>query len=227
MRRQATIGLVMLGGIAAGAAADVVNVDARAAIFDAGRAAPTLDGLLPPMLEIPDGADYVTLEQVTGLVRAHPVLQWAGPDGNSTTVNDTDINSYMGISGLVHPRTLPLVAVFLNEGEPENPAPARLDFYGIGSDFAELSPQMQQTYFVGDGLAFDGEGYVSQKFWIPEGATRIYLGLADAGYFTGDPTAYCDNEGSFSADVQFHVVPATGPLALLGLGGILTLRRRR
>jgi hypothetical protein len=226
MRIQATLGLVVLGGLAAGAAADVVNVDAGMAIFDAGRGAPTMDGFLPPMLVIPEGTDYVTFESVSGLVRAHPLLQWAGPDGNSTTLNDTDINSYQGISGLVHPRTLPLVAVFIGEGEPENPAPSRLDFYALGSDFLELSPVAKQTFFVGDGLAFDGEGFVSQKFWVPEGATRIALGLADAAYFTGDPHAYDDNDGSFSADVQFHAVPSPGSLALFGLGAAM-LRRRR
>lgn len=230
--RASALGLLVVGALAAAASADVVNVDARAAIFDAGRPAPTLEGLLPPMLAIPANADYVTFHDVAGLVRAHPALQWAGPDGNSTTANDTDINSYLGISGLVHPRTLPLVAVFLGDEEPENPAPARLDFYTLGSEFAELSPLAQQTYFVGDGLAFDGVQHVTQKFHVPAGATRLYLGLADAGYFTGDPdgqrpTAYPDNEGSFTADVQFHTIPTPGSLALLSLGGVMTLRRRR
>lgn len=227
MRTYARFGMVLLGALTAGATADVIEVDARAAIFDAGRSEPTLDGLLPPMVEVPANADYVTFQEVWGLVRAHSLLQWAGPDGNSTTLNDTDIDSYMGISGLVHPRTLPLVAVFLGAAEPENPAPARLDFYGIGSDFLELSPVAQQTFFVGDGLAFDGEGFQEQRFWIPEGATRLYLGLADAGYFTGAPGAYADNDGAFTADVQFHTIPAPGALALLGLGGTLAARRRR
>ncbi|HZW10536.1 MAG TPA: hypothetical protein VFF69_11595 [Phycisphaerales bacterium] len=230
--RVSALAIVVVGGLAAAASADVVSIDARAAIFDAGRSAPTLGGLLPPMLEIPAGAEYVTFSDVSGLVRAHPVLQWAGPDGNSATLNDTDINSYLGISGLVHPRTLPLVAVFLGEAEPENPAPARMDFYAIGSEFTELTPLVQQTYFVGDGQAVGGEGSLLQKFYVPEGATRLYLGLADAGYFTGDvdaqdPTAYPDNEGSFNANVQFHVIPTPGSLALLTMGGAMTFRRRR
>ena len=215
-------------GMAVGiASADVVHVDSHAAIFDAGREAPTLDGILPPMVEIPAGADYVEFLDVTGLVRAHPVLEWAGPDGNSTTLNDTDIDSWLGISGLIHPRTLPLVAVFLGSEEPENPAPDRMDFYTIGSDFAELSPLARQTFFVGDGLAFDGEGHVLQKFWVPEGATRMYLGLADAGYFTGAPTAYIDNSGAFDADVRFHIIPTPGAMALGSLAGLAVFGRRR
>jgi uncharacterized protein (TIGR03382 family) len=230
--RAWAITFAVVGGLAAAASADVVVVDAKAAIFDAGRPASTLDALLPPMLEIPVGTDYVTFGDVSGMVQAHPVLQWAGPDGNSTTANDTDINSYRGISGLIHPRTMPLVAVFLGAAEPENPAPARLDFYSLGTEFAELSPILHQTYFVGDGVAVDGSESLAQRFYVPNGATRLYLGLADAGFFTGDvddqhPTAYADNLGSFSADVQFHVVPTPGSVALLGLGGALTLRRRR
>lgn len=224
MRKSIAVAVLALGGLSGLASADVVNVDARAVIFDAGRASGTLDGLLPPMVEVPAGADYVYLPEVSGLVRAHPALQWAGPDGNSATLNDTDINSYQSISGLVHPKTLPLLGVFLNESLPEGAAPARLDYYSIGSNFASFSPVLGQSFFIGDGWT-DGE--VNQHFVVPAGATRLYLGLADASYFTGDPGAYIDNQGSFTADVQFHVVPAPGSLALLGLGGVVTLRRKR
>lgn len=224
MRKSGIIALMVLAGAASLATADVVLVDGRSAIFDAGRVAPTTDGQLPPMLSIPAGADFVFVPEVTGLVRAHPVLQWGGPDGNSTTLNDTDINSHLGISGLIHPRTLPLLGVFLGAAEPENPAPARLDFYALGSEFASLSPVIGQSFFVGDGWA---DAQNMHKFMVPAGATRLYLGLADAGYFTGDPMAYFDNEGGFAADVRFNIVPAPGAMALLGLGGLVTVRRRR
>lgn len=224
MRRAASVSLIALGGLAGIASADVINVDAKAVIFDAGRAAPTLDGLLPPMLAVPQNADYVFVPEVTGLVRAHPVLQWGGPDGNMTTLNDTDINSYQGISGLIHPGTLPLLGVFLTDDEPETPAPDRLDFYQLGSDFASLAPGLGQSFFIGDGWA-DAE--TMQQFTVPEGATRLYLGLADAYYFTGDPGQYADNDGAFVADVQFHLVPAPGSIALLTLGGLMAVRRKR
>lgn len=211
-------------GVASVASADVVQVDAKAAIFDAGRDVPTLDGQLPPMLEIPQGAYSMQFAEVTGLVRAHRSLQWAGPDGNDTTLNDTDINSYEGISGIVHPRTLPLVAVFLGDDAPEGSAPARLDFYSIGSEFSSLSPVVGQSFFVGDGW---NSAELAQEFMIPQGATRVFFGLADASYFTGEPGAYSDNDGWFSADVRFNLVPAPGSLALLGLGGLAVARRRR
>ncbi|MFG0259041.1 MAG: hypothetical protein ACF8LK_01705, partial [Phycisphaerales bacterium JB041] len=70
MLNHRLIGLVALAGLAPIAAADIVPVDGKSAIFDAGRAVPTLDGELPPMVAVPDGANFVTLPEVTGLVRA-------------------------------------------------------------------------------------------------------------------------------------------------------------
>ena len=225
MLNNRLIGIVALAGIAQIASADIVAVDAKSAIFDAGRAVPTLDGQLPPMVAVPDGADYVTLPEVTGLVRAHHKLEWAGPDGNTTTLNDTDISSFQGISGIVHPSTLPLVGVFLSDDLPEEgDTPSRLDFYDLGSSFASLSPEINQTFFIGDGWT---DGAVLQQFMVPAGATRFFLGLADAGFFTGAPGAYADNEGAFTADVRFNIVPAPGAIALFGLGALVTVRRRR
>ena len=228
MFRPALCGFIALGSVASIAAADVVYVDAQSVIFDAGREVSTLDGMLPVGIDIPAGADYMYVSEVSGLVRAHPVLQWGGPDGNMTTLNDTDIDSYNRISGLVHPGTMPLVGVFLTDSLPDESAPARLDFYSVGTEFAELSPLVAQSFHVGDGW---NSAEAMHKFWIPEGATRLYLGFADAGFFTGDPSrnggAYHDNSGGFNADVQFHVVPTPGAIALLGMGGLVGIRRRR
>ncbi|MDQ7012269.1 MAG: PEP-CTERM sorting domain-containing protein [Planctomycetota bacterium] len=224
MSRKALVGLLAVSGLAQFAAADIVAVDAKSAIFDAGRDAPTLDGQLPPMLALPDGAASMNVTEVLGIVRAHPVLQWGGPDGNFTTANDSDIASYQGISGFIHPGTLPLVAVFLSDEAPQESAPARLDFNSIGSNFASLSPEIGQTFFVGNGWT---DGGVLQEFVVPTGATRVFFGLADAGFFTGEPTGYADNEGAFAADVSFNVVPAPGSIALLGFGGLIATRRRR
>lgn len=228
MRRTAMCGVLAVSGIAGAAMADVVLVDGQAAIFDAGRAETTLDGVLPPVIEIPAGAVSMYVPEVTGLVRANPNLQWAGPDGNTTTRNDTDINSYNSISGLIHPRTMALLGVFLTDNEPEGQAPSRLDYYQIGDTFESFSPVLRQSFFIGDGWA-DGE--TMHEFMIPAGATRLYLGMADAGYFTGDPSegggAYDDNSGSFAADIRFNVVPAPGAVALLGLGGLVGVRRKR
>ncbi len=224
MCKSGFISVVVVAGLASLASADIVYVDAKAAIFDAGRAVPTLDGMLAAGIAVPSGTAYVTVPEVTGEVRAHPVLTWAGPDGNPDTANDTDINSYMGVSGLIQPKTLALLGVFLSDATPENPAPARLDFYDLSSDFASLSPEIGQSFFIGDGWTSDT---LLQQFNVPAGATRLYLGLADAGWFTGDPGTYADNAGAFEADVRFTAIPAPGSIALLGLASLVTFRRRR
>ena len=94
----------------------------------------------------------------------------------------------------------------------------------LGSNFGSLSPEIGQSFFVGNGWT---DGGMLQDFVVPTGATRVFFGFADAGYFTGEPGTYADNDGAFAADVSFNVVPAPGSIALLGLGGLIATRRRR
>ena len=224
MRIPTTLSLLVVSAAAGFANADIVQIDAQSAIFDAGQDVPTLDGLLPPGLSIPSGAVSMTLPTVTGEVRANPILPFAGPDGN-TQLDDTNITSFNGISGILAPTTLPLLGVFLvNPHTGNENAPSRLDFHSFGYDFSSLTPLLGQTFFIGDGQTSTG---LLQTFNVPDGATTLYLGLADAGFFTGAPGAYADNDGSFTADVQFQAVPAPGAIALLGLGGMMTIRRKR
>jgi hypothetical protein len=92
-----------------------------------------------------------------------------------------------------------LVGVFLGATEPADPAPSILDFTS-NADFTSLSPLIGQTFFIGDGASntgFGGNG-PRQEFVVPNGATRLYLGFADAYAFVGDPGYYSDNGGSRS-----------------------------
>jgi hypothetical protein len=75
--------------------------------------------------------------------------------------------------------------------------PAALDFSeaALGMAFAELRPQLGQSFFIGDGLTGTGSG-AQQRFVTPAGATKLYLGFADAQAFQGNPGAYDDNTGS-------------------------------
>jgi len=74
-------------------------------------------------------------------------------------------------------------------------APAALNFSGsyggspLGTAFANLSPLLNQTFFVGDGLTGTGTG-AAQAFTVPDGATHLYLGIVDGGYFVGAPDYY-------------------------------------
>ncbi len=99
-------------------------------------------------------------------------------------------------------------------------APSALDFTSIGTDFTALSPLLDQTFFIGDGLTGDGTG-TTQVFHVPTGATTLYLGISDACGYNGGPGCYGDNYGSFAVPVTLHArtaVPEPASLALLGAG---------
>ena len=55
---------------------------------------------------------------------------------------------------------------------------------------------------IGDGRTTSG---TLQRFTVPAGATRLYLGYVDADGFSGSPGFYDDNTGSIR--VTFAVSP--------------------
>jgi hypothetical protein len=146
------------------------------------------------------------------------------PDGVGAGSPDSSTNSIGGLAGITAPNAGYLVGVFENATEPLDPAPARLDFSLIGTNFTNLSPALNQVFFIGDGLTGDGTG-APQQFQIPNGATRVFLGLADAPGYHGDPGGYGDNSGQFSA--EFSIVPEPSVIGLIGIGAGLALVRLR
>jgi hypothetical protein len=123
-----------------------------------------------------------------------------------------------------------LVGVFVGAGGPSGPAPAALDFtVGLGTAFTSLAPLLDQVFFIGDGLTDDGAGSV-QNFFVPTGATELYLGVSDACGYNGGPGCYGDNLGAFTAAYSVinnsSGVPEPGSLFLLGTG-VLTLAAMR
>jgi len=140
------------------------------------------------------------------------------PDGVGSA-SGVNVNSFDGISGVIAPTAGFLAGVFLGPSEPIDPAPIRLDFTVIGTSFTSLSPQLDQVFFIGDGLTGDGTGTV-QQFNVPNGATRLVFGFTDAPNYSGDPGGYGDNTGSFSA--TFTIVPEPSSSNLL-FGGVMIL----
>ena len=177
------------------------TVSGQANIFGAGRDSapgPGGGGILPPSVRLPDGASVVTFPEVAGEVTPRAGERDPnGPGGDGK--GKTDINSYDGISGIVHRRNgMFLVGVLLTEKPPSDPAPKRLDFTK-NERFRMLAPQVGQTFFIGDG-----EG---RSFRVPRGATRLFLGFADAfsiekGFYQGDPGYYSNNGGQLCVRVQ-------------------------
>ena len=196
----------------------VVSVSGKANIFGAGHAAaPDVEGhggagILPPVVSLPSQPGLaVTFGPVTGMAccNAEPVC--FGPDGGRFgSYTQTVISSYGGISGILHGESVMfLVGVFINGQEPTDPAPERLDFghAGVTDRFAELSPVLNQVFFIGDGNA----NGLPQVFHVPTGATRLFLGFEDAWNFEGSPGYYDDNSGHLEASVSiFPYLPTAG-----------------
>lgn len=204
---------------AAPAAAATLVVPAKANIFGAGHLVPPAPGggsaagpggILPPVHTFAalDG-QVLTFSGVAGAVSCCNAFT-NGPDGGPYASGTTDITSHGGISGIVNDQhTMFLVGVFLDDAEPADPAPPRLDFSAgaLGESFAALAPRIGQVFYVGDGLTGTGSG-ATQAFFVPATATRLFLGFADAKEFgnpTSPPGSYGDNTGQLTA--VFDIVP--------------------
>jgi hypothetical protein len=177
-------------------------VSARANIFGAGSdfaPAPGGEsgGVVPPGVQLPEGSSVVTIPTVTGKVSPMSALvgySGAGGDGKGAT----DITSYGGISGIVDRRNgMFLVGVFLTDEPPSTSAPKRLDFTNR-ERFRTLAPDVGQTFFIGDGRG--------RTFRVPSGATRVFLGFADAysdgHFYQGHPGYYGNNGGHLCVGVK-------------------------
>lgn len=225
------------------AQAGTVGIDARTSIFSSIL---DLDGssdnssLPSVVIALNPGAGRVlTFSSVTGSI--DPANTPHGPDGGPFVGTGVDITSFGPISGVVDNTnfSLALMGVFVTVNPAPNVgAPARLDFTGNHS-FTSLSPLINQSFFIGDGLTGTGSG-TTQQFFVPDTASFLMLGFADSASsgtaFIGNPSFYGDNHGSLSA--TYNVVgaaaaaPEPGTLALLSIGllgggaGAVRLRRQ-
>jgi hypothetical protein len=153
-------------------------------------------------MQLPEGSSVVTFPTVTGKVTARMgSLPYTGPAGDGT--GDTNITSYGGISGIIDGRHgMFLSGVFLTDDPPSNFAPRRLDFTKH-ERFRTLAPQVGQTFLIGDGR--------DRTFRLSPGATRLFLGFADAyslgegalqGNYQGRPGYYDNNDGHLCVAVK-------------------------
>jgi hypothetical protein len=218
-----------MGLLTSRGAAQVLTVDARANIFGAGHAVPPAPGgdgggLLPPVFSFAPGPNQaLSFSSVIGLVSCCGGGDtFNGPDGGTQASGNTDITSFGGISGVIHnTRTMFFVGIFLDNTEPADPAPARLNVSAADS-MLEFAPELRQTFYIGDGRVGEGSN-IFQRFLIPATATRLFLGFADALNF-GDPTSppgfYDDNVGSLTATFAIQLIPEPASFALFGVGAL-------
>jgi hypothetical protein len=196
-----------------------VKVRARDDIYKAGQTPPVKQnfglGLIPPSVTLPAGTQCITFKKVTGkdiCASSEGCITIDNNEPEGTHYNDPDgvgaspptsSNTGSGsISGITAPYAGYLVGLFTPPGGPSGSPPTALDFTrGKGTAFKRLAPELDQTFFVGDGLTGDGTG-ATQKFSVPATATMLYLGISDAPGFNGSPGAYLDNTGFFRVIVH-------------------------
>ncbi len=230
-------------------AATTIVIPGNANIFGAGHTAPPPSpstplnqtyplesgaGVLPPGVAFaPDPYLVLRFESVTGGVGYNMTSGLAGGDGFSNQPGPdgllgTNINTTAGLSGISKTnRVLFLVGVFLGANEPVT-APGALNYDGADNQL-NFAPALGQTFFIGDGFT---NSSVQQNFYVPTGATRLYLGFADGFHFLGEPSWYGDNHGSLTATLRFdsynHVPdPATAWLVAVPLAVVWYRARRR
>jgi hypothetical protein len=213
--------------IPSAALATVYTVPGTANIFSAGLATPVAPGgdgagTLPILVSVAQNQGNIFQFQASGTIQASDQLPPVGPDGY-TTYPPMNVNSYGGVSGYFG-TGFALVGVFLTDATPQAPAPSTIDFTsaGLGRNFLTLTPQIGQLFFIGDGLT---DGGLTQTFFIPSGATQLYLGVPDCLDAAGGAGYYGDNTGSLS--VTALQVPEPTSAALLGIGASLLLAFRR
>ena len=198
----------------------VLQVSAKSNIFAAGHAKPEDPGgggagVMPPFVKFPAGPGKIlTFSTVSGQISCcGGGNTFNGPDGG--TSYKTSILPYKGISGITDKkRNMFLVGVFVSDAEPKDPAPKSLDVTGT-EGLASYSPQLQQLFFIGDGLTGTGTGS-AQQFHVPANATRLFLGFVDASSFGGNHGYYDDNVGELTVALEVRngsLTPASTPVS--------------
>mgnify|MGYP006367818125 CR=1 FL=1 len=205
-----------------------------------GTANPYLAGMPDGSTAPPDQAPEQSPIAVTGLnLSTGGILTFSGATGGVSNTPSCEGTNCSSVDGNVYGGSLfwdhaagaqnglsdirapinSLVGVFLTDSAPNlSSPPPRLDFQSIGLDFTVLSPQIQQVFFIGDGLT---SGDVTQQFLIPDSATRLFLG-------TMDGFGWYNNSGTIMIDVAQAVPePETYMMLLAGLGVMAVLSRRR
>lgn len=250
------LGMSSLVGSVANADSFVVTVDGPDAIFLAGRtdvvvpdpalpwtgpgthllrhSSPTPEEAketLPPMIDVASGDIIRVLDPAIGGIDFFNGFgpPYFGPSGN--TLDGSILTALDGISGYRGPQG-PLTGIFLDDTIPSSgPAPATLDFTpgGLTQEFATLSPELRQVFFIGDGVTAGG---VFQEFTAPVGATRLFLGIPDGFAFGGAPGAYDDNDGSYRVVIGVNEIPTipepcTALLLIIGIVSGLARRGKR
>ena len=214
--------------------AGATALDTRSSLYLAGgnayspAAAGGQPGISPFLIALNPGLSRELRVSATGTAAFCPgnTCIAANPDGPA--IGNTALGSSGVISGITSLSSGFLAGVFLGPSLPAV-APSATNFASL--DFASFAPSVGQVFFIGNGFT---AAMLQQIFFVPDGATRLYLGIADGGNFVGDPGFYDDNVGNYNVNYAITagstVVPEPSTYALMfaGLAAIgLAARRRR
>jgi hypothetical protein len=212
----AAVGVILAAGQASAA---TFTVNASDDLYNIGPN--TYDGGAPVAINVA-GLSSIVFSVSTGQTATVNGGNYNDADGLGSVSGEFNTGGN-GISGITTPTAGFLAGAFA--GATIGTIPAALDVTASGTSFADLSPKLQQAFFIGDGLTGDGVG-TTQTFYVPTGATTLYLGLADACGYNGSPSCFGDNFGSFSVTttgvgaIGAVPEPATWAMLLMGLAGI-------
>lgn len=254
---HAGIGAAVVGGVvltSSAASAQTFSsqaINATANIHGAGRsgAAQTPQpggsggGTAAPGFTLTAGTGrMLTFSSITGSISYNGGGNFNNADGVGNG-NSLNVTAYQGISGISFTgRAGFLTGVFVS-GPPagfadgsSGSSAASLSYTATAASIGQTSysPLLNQAFFIGDGLTGingDGAGTV-QQFFVPDAATQLFLGFADAPGYNGAPGAFSDNSGSFTASFSvtgITAAPEPGTAALFAIGlsvGACRLRRR-
>jgi hypothetical protein len=199
--------MVLVVSCASGQQPVTVTVPAMANIFAAGQSV-AFSGELPPAVTFTAGSVQAVTIGAIGKVTLGGGEPYSGPVGIAFP-GGTDLTSINGLSGIIaHDRGFFLTGVFLDDSVPVGSGPPVLNFTGA-ENFLALSPQLFQTFYMGNGFTGTNPGGTAKIFFVPPGATRLFLGIADGCVLAdGPPGCYEDNKGKFVATVFLHSVSA-------------------
>lgn len=194
------------GDGAAGESGGAVTVPSTADVWLAGQASGAmLKSDISPVatpdvaptnspVEVPVVAGSTLTFAVAGTTSNAATLCFASsPDGGGC-LPDVTMGPTSGLGSLECPGDA-LIGVFLDASVPSGTAPPGLNLSAANDGFATLSPLLRQVFFIGDGLTGTASG-AAQRFVVPAGATRLFLGDSDA------VGADNDNAGQFVVTIS-------------------------